>query len=70
MKAIEELSTALTGKMDAFAAELKKVNDKVDAEIVKVKRPGTETKSEAKRSSARRSSCSSARARKRSAPMK
>jgi HK97 family phage major capsid protein len=46
VKAIEELSTALAGKMDAFTAELKKVNDKVDAEIVKGKRPGTETKSE------------------------
>lgn len=46
VKAIEELSTALTGKMDTFTADLKKVNDKVDAEIVKVKRPGTENKSE------------------------
>ncbi len=46
VKAIEELSTALTGKMDTFTAELKKVNDKVDAEIVKGKRPGTEIKSE------------------------
>ena len=46
VKAIEELSTALTGKMDAFGAELKKVNDKVDAEIAKRKRPGAEHKSE------------------------
>jgi HK97 family phage major capsid protein len=46
VKAIEELSTALTGKMDTFTAELKKVNDKVDAEVAKRNRPGTETKSE------------------------
>ena len=46
VKAIEELSTALTGKMDGFSAELKKVNDKVDAEIAKRNRPGTESKSD------------------------
>src|SRR6266511_34518 len=46
VKAIEELQAALTGKMDGFTAELKKVNDKVDAEIAKRNRPGTETKKE------------------------
>lgn len=40
------MQAAFTGKMDAFTAELKKVNDKVDAEIVKRNRPGTESKSE------------------------
>ncbi len=44
--AIEELSAALTGKMDAFGTELKKVNDKIDAEVAKRKRPGAEHKSE------------------------
>lgn len=43
VKAIGELQTAITGKMDGFAAELKKVNDKVDAEIAKSKRPGVDT---------------------------
>jgi HK97 family phage major capsid protein len=42
VKAIEELSAALTGKMETFSAELKKVNDKVDAEVAKRKRPGAE----------------------------
>lgn len=46
VKAIEELQAALTGKMDGFATELKKVSDKVDAEVAKRNRPGTETKSE------------------------
>ena len=45
VKAIEELSTVLTGKMDGFTAELKKVKLKVDAEIAKRNRPGTESKS-------------------------
>src|SRR6266511_4405162 len=43
---IEELQAAITGKMDGGSAELKKFNDKVDAEIAKRNRPGTETKSE------------------------
>src|SRR6266511_2342143 len=47
VKAIEVLSTALTGKMDKFTSDLKKISDKVDAEIAKRNRPGTETKSEA-----------------------
>jgi HK97 family phage major capsid protein len=46
VKAIEELQAALAGKMDAFSHELKKVNDKVDADIAKRNRPGTETKSQ------------------------
>jgi HK97 family phage major capsid protein len=46
VKAIDELSTALTAKMVAFTGELKKLSDRVDTEIVKAKRPGTETKSE------------------------
>lgn len=54
VKAIEELSTAPTGKMDGFTAELKKVNDKVDAEIVKRNRPGTESKSEDEQSAIER----------------
>ncbi len=46
VKAIEELQAMLTGKMDAFSTELKKVNDKVDAEVAKRNRPGTESKSQ------------------------
>jgi HK97 family phage major capsid protein len=46
VKAIEELQAALTGKMDAFGTELKKVNDKVDAEVAKRNRPGAEHKNE------------------------
>ena len=46
VKAIEELQAALTGKMDAFGNELKKVNDKVDAEVAKRNRPGAEHKNE------------------------
>jgi HK97 family phage major capsid protein len=46
VKAIEALSAALDQKMTGFTDEIKKVNDKVDAEIVKLKRPGTENKSE------------------------
>ncbi len=46
VKAIEDLSTTITGKMAEFSAELKKVNDKVDAEVAKRNRPGTETKAE------------------------
>ena len=33
VKAIEALSTALNQKMTAFSDEMKKVNEKVDAEI-------------------------------------
>ena len=46
VKAIEALSAALDQKMAGFTDEIKKVNDKVDAEVVKLKRPGTENKSE------------------------
>lgn len=46
VKAIEELQAALTGKMDVFGNELKKVNDKVDAEVAKRNRPGAEHKNE------------------------
>jgi HK97 family phage major capsid protein len=46
VKAVEALSAALDQKMAGFTTELKKVNDKVDAEVVKRNRPGTENKSE------------------------
>lgn len=47
VKAFEALSAAIEQKMAGLTTELKKVSDKVDAEVVKAKRPGTETKSEA-----------------------
>lgn len=46
VKAIEELQAAITGKMDGFTAELKRLNDDLDAEVARRNRPGTETKSE------------------------
>ena len=46
VKAIEELQAAIAGKFDASAIEIKKLSDKLDAEIAKRNRPGTETKAE------------------------
>jgi HK97 family phage major capsid protein len=46
VKAIEELTAELTSKMAGFGLDIKKVNDKIDAEVAKRNRPGTETKSE------------------------
>jgi HK97 family phage major capsid protein len=46
VKAIEALSAALDQKMSGFTGDLKALGEKVDAEIAKRNRPGTETKSE------------------------
>jgi HK97 family phage major capsid protein len=46
VKAIEAMSAALDTKLAGFTGELKKVSDKVDAEVAKRNRPGTETKTE------------------------
>jgi HK97 family phage major capsid protein len=46
VKAIEALSAALDQKMTGFSGDMKKLSDKLDAEIAKRNRPGTESKSE------------------------
>jgi HK97 family phage major capsid protein len=48
VKAIEALSAALDQKLAGITGEIKKVNDKVDIEVAKAKRPGAEIKSETK----------------------
>jgi HK97 family phage major capsid protein len=47
LKAIEKLGAVLDGKFVEFAKDLKAMGDKVDLEIAKRNRPGTETKTEA-----------------------
>lgn len=46
VKAIEALQAAMSAKFVELGNEIKKVDGKVDAEVVKLKRPGTETQSE------------------------
>ncbi|HTE81436.1 MAG TPA: phage major capsid protein, partial [Reyranella sp.] len=46
IKALEALGGVINGKLEGFAGELKKIGDRVDTEIAKRNRPGTETKDE------------------------
>ncbi|MCP4306668.1 MAG: 2-dehydropantoate 2-reductase [bacterium] len=46
VKAIDELQSVITGRLDALGEEVKAVDEKVDAEIAKSNRPGTEPKDE------------------------
>ncbi len=44
IKALEALGVTISAKFEGFAGELKKIGDRVDTEIAKRNRPGTETK--------------------------
>lgn len=44
LKAIEALGVTINTKFEAFAKDMKAIGDKVDIEIAKRNRPGTETK--------------------------
>ncbi|MCW5733481.1 MAG: phage major capsid protein [Enhydrobacter sp.] len=46
IKALEALGGVINTKLEGFAGELKKIGDRVDTEIAKRNRPGTETKEE------------------------
>lgn len=46
VKALSDLQTAFTGKVDTINAEVKALSDRIDAEVAKRNRPGTETKAD------------------------
>jgi HK97 family phage major capsid protein len=48
VKAIEALGATVTEKMNGFSGEVKKLSDRLDAEIAKRNRPGTESADETK----------------------